>query len=55
MLLRYDLFRVDTNGKLIWLRPVRDMAHARELLPFLPPNPEGFCVIDQITGKKVRF
>jgi hypothetical protein len=54
MLLRYDLFKIESSGKLSWLGPVKDIADAKERVAKLPPNPNGFCVIDQETGVRTK-
>jgi hypothetical protein len=54
MLLRYDLFKIESDGNLSWLGPVKDIADAKELVAKLAPNPKGFCVIDQETGVRTK-
>jgi hypothetical protein len=54
MLLRYDLFKIETSGKLSWLGPVKDLADAEQRVAKLPPSPRGYCVIDQDTGVRTK-
>lgn len=53
-LLRYDLFRIVSNGGLCWLGPVKSIEHAQALVRTLQPSPNGFCVIDQNTGERIE-
>lgn len=53
-ILRFDLFRVGSKGKLLWLGPVADIDHARSLVRRLPPSPNGYCIIDQESGKRIE-
>jgi hypothetical protein len=54
MLLRYDLFKIESSGKLSWLGPVKDLADAKQRVAKLPPSQKGYCVIDQDTGARTK-
>jgi hypothetical protein len=49
---RFDLFRIEENGKLSWLGPMDSVAEAKKFVIRLAPSSKGFCVVDQETGEK---